>query len=59
VQGLSVCKNLLLKEVCRGRLLVVKAEINNMGFVFINVYAPNTGCEGGFYLGVLDRNSHR
>jgi exonuclease III len=44
--GLSV-KRCSSKEVCKGRLLVVKAEMNNMGFVFINVYAPNTGRERG------------
>lgn len=50
--GLSV-KMCSSKEVCRGRLLVVKAEINNMGFVFINVYAPNTGRERGVLFGSL------
>ncbi|CDQ66157.1 unnamed protein product [Oncorhynchus mykiss] len=39
--------------VCKGRLLVVKAEINNMGFVFINVYAPYTGRERGVLFGSL------
>jgi hypothetical protein len=52
IPGLSV-KICSSKEVCRGRLLVVKAEINNMGFVFINVFAPNTGRERGLLFGCL------
>ena len=52
VPGLSV-KICSSREVCRGRLLVVKAEINNMGFVFINVFAPNTGRERGLLFGCL------
>ena len=59
VLGLAV-KMYSSMEVCRGRLLVVKAEIHNRGFILINMYAPNTGREsGGFYLGVLDRIFHR
>ena len=34
-------------------MFVVKSEINNMGFVFINVYAPNTGRERGVLYGCL------
>ena len=51
-QGLSVklCSSM---EVCKGRLLVVKQKMNNMGFVFINVYAPNTGRERGVLFGCL------
>lgn len=30
------------KEVCKGRLSMVRAKINNLVFVFINVYAPST-----------------
>jgi hypothetical protein len=41
------------KEVCSVWLLVIKAEIYNMGFVFINVYAPNTGRERGVLFGCL------
>ena len=52
VPGLSV-KLCSSKELCSGRLLVVKAEINNMRFVFTNVYAPNTGRERGVLFGSL------
>ena len=48
--AVKICSS---KEVCRGRLLVVKAEITNMCFVFINVYAPNTGRERGVLFGSL------
>ena len=34
VLGLSVKNMLFKKVVCRDRLLVVKAEMTNMGFVF-------------------------
>ena len=51
VPGLSV--KLCSSKVCRGRLLVVKAEINNMGFVFINVYVPNTARASGVLFGCL------
>ena len=39
------------KEMCRDRLLVVKAEMNNSGFVLINVNVPNTGKERGLLFG--------
>jgi hypothetical protein len=44
-------------ELCRGRLLVVIAEINNRGFVLKNVYSPNTGSERGLLFGCL-RQEH-
>lgn len=31
------------KEVCKGRLLVVRATIQGLVFVFMTVYAHNTG----------------
>lgn len=31
------------KEVCKGRVLMVRASINDRECVFVNVYAPNTG----------------
>ena len=33
------------KEFCKGRLLVVRATIKGLVFVFMNVYAHNTGTE--------------
>lgn len=34
---------LLVNELERGRLLLVKAKIKDMCFVFVNIYAPNVG----------------
>ncbi|KAI4871736.1 hypothetical protein NFI96_008948, partial [Prochilodus magdalenae] len=31
------------KEVCRGRLFILHASIYEQEFIFVNVYAPNTG----------------
>lgn len=42
--GLKV--NILLRnEVCPGRILIVRAEINNFNFLLVNIYAPTTGLE--------------
>lgn len=38
--------NILAKwEIERGRCLAVRAEIGASVFVFVNVYAPNKGCD--------------
>lgn len=37
-------QNILSKhEVVSGRLLIVRAEIRNFHFLFVNIYAPNIG----------------
>lgn len=36
-------KILLNHELEPGRLLIVRAEINSFCFLFVNIYAPNTG----------------
>lgn len=42
----SLKVNILSKtELEPGRFLIVKAEINNFKFLFVNIYAPNVGAE--------------
>ncbi len=42
----SLNLNILWKnELEPGRLLIVRAEIHNMNFIFVNIYAPNLGIE--------------
>lgn len=48
--AVNICSS---KEVCRSRLLVVKAEMNNRGFVLINGYVTNTGRERWLLFGCL------
>lgn len=38
-------KILMKNELEPGRLMAVRAEINNFSFLFINIYAPNTGAD--------------
>lgn len=38
-------KFLKKNELEPGRLMAVRAEINNFSFLFINIYAPNTGAD--------------
>jgi len=38
-------KILLKNEVDPLRLLIVRAEIDNLIFLFVNIYAPNIGAE--------------
>ncbi len=38
-------KVLSKNEVEPGRFLIVKAEISNFKFLFVNIYAPNVGAE--------------
>jgi len=39
------CSILWKNELVPGRLLIVRAEIHNMNFIFVNIYAPNIGIE--------------
>lgn len=47
-------KFLSINEIIAGRLLVVNAEICNLNFLFVNIYAPNVGAERVDFFNKLD-----
>lgn len=47
-------KILSKQEVVPGRFLIVKAEISNLNFLFVNIYASNVGAERKLFFAKLE-----